>query len=168
MCCQYEPHIAQLGTSVQILTEEGEQVPSTMNMMMAMIVTMVMMMMVILFKRWNRTKLLSSLWKLGRNLARKTSWRCDSKNSIGGSLKPHFLLIFSLLKIFNTHRPGDWIDGTKYKNAADGRWDQTRKWFRDGIIRKHQHKKQETYWNDARWLEAPGLWVKVWFYHKCH
>ena len=61
MCCQYEPHIAQLGTSVQILTEEGEQVPSTMNMMMAMIVTMVMMMMVILFKRWNRTKLLSSL-----------------------------------------------------------------------------------------------------------
>ena len=61
MCCQYEPQIAQLGNEVQILTEEGEQVPSTMNMMMAMIVTMVMMMMVILFKRWNRTKLLSSL-----------------------------------------------------------------------------------------------------------
>ena len=62
MCCQYEPHIAQLGNEVQILTEEGEKVPSTMIMMMAMMMIMVMMMMmVILFKRWNRTKLLSSL-----------------------------------------------------------------------------------------------------------
>ena len=53
-------HITQLGNKVQILTEEGEQVPSTMIMMMAMMVTMVMVM-VILLKRWNRTKLLSSL-----------------------------------------------------------------------------------------------------------
>ena len=60
MCCQYEPHIAQLGNEVQILTEEGEQVPPTMIMMMAMMVTMVMMM-VILMKRLNPTKLLSSL-----------------------------------------------------------------------------------------------------------